>query len=118
MNVVTSAILLLILTLIAHLYEEVRTGFRRKFPVGEMPVFVFVGVNVVLYAFCFSTLFLSTRGHPLAIPFAWIFAVIMLANGIGHIGIMLCRRAYFPGGITAFLLLVSSIYLIYSLAVH
>jgi 1,4-dihydroxy-2-naphthoate octaprenyltransferase len=109
------AILLLIVVSIAHLYEEVRTGFRRKFPIGEMPLPLFVGINVVLYTFYFSTLFLSLRGHSLAIPFAWFFALVMLVNGIGHIGIIIYRRRYFPGGITAFLMLAASSYLIDSL---
>jgi hypothetical protein len=109
------AILILILVLIAHLYEEIRTGFRTRLPFGEMPLPVFIGINLVLYIFCFSTLLLSWREHPAAIPFAWIFAVAMLLNGIGHLGIILYRRAYFPGGITAVLLLASSAYLIYSL---
>jgi hypothetical protein len=115
MNKISLAILLLILVLIAHLYEEVRTGFRQKFPLGEMPRPVFIAVNILLYAFCFSTLFLSANEHPLANPLAWVFALTMLINGIGHIGIMLYRKVYFPGRITAFVLLLSSIFLMYSL---
>jgi hypothetical protein len=37
----TVAILLLILTLILHLAEEIKTGFREKFLLGEMPKPVF-----------------------------------------------------------------------------
>jgi len=105
----------LILALLAHLFEEVHTGFRKNFPIGEMPKPVFVGINLTLYTFCFVTLLLAWLGHPLAIPLGWVFALIMLVNGVGHIGIMAYRRAYFPGGITAFLLVASSIYLIHSL---
>jgi hypothetical protein len=39
----------------------------------------------------------------------------MLLNGLGHIGIMLINRAYFPGGLTAFLLLLASGYLVLQL---
>ena len=49
--------------------------------------------------------------NELAVPLAWIFAVAMLLNGLGHIGIMFVRRQYFPGGITAFLLLLVAAYL-------
>lgn len=109
------AILLLTVVLIVHLCEEVRTGFRREYPLGEMPLSLFVGINVLLYTFCFSTLFLSIHGQNLAMPFAWIFALIMLLNAVGHLGAMVYRRAYFPGGVSAFLLLPASLYLILTL---
>ena len=112
MDRITSAILLLIAALVVHLVEEVKTGFRKKLPIGEMPKPLFIGINVVVYAFCFTTLLLSARGHELATLFAWVFAIAMLMNGIGHIGMMLVRREYFPGGLTAFLLLPVSAYLI------
>jgi hypothetical protein len=112
MDRITSAILLLIAALVVHLVEEVKTGFRKKLPIGEMPRLLFIGINVVVYAFCFTTLLFSARGHELATPFAWVFAIAMLMNGIGHIGMMLVRREYFPGGLTAFLLLPISAYLI------
>ena len=112
MDRITSAILLLIAALVVHLVEEVKTGFRKKLPIGEMPRLLFIGINFVVYAFCFTTLVLCLRGNDLAIPFAWIFAIAMLMNGIGHIGIMVIRREYFPGGFTAFILLPVSAYLI------
>jgi hypothetical protein len=112
MDSTTVIILLLIVVLIMHLVEEVKTGFRQRFLLGEMPRPLFVGGNVVLYVFCFATLVLSARGDALAIPFAWIFAVTMFLNGLGHIGIMAVRRQYFPGGLTAFLLLPVSGYLV------
>jgi hypothetical protein len=112
MDRITNIALLLIAVLVVHLAEEVKTGFRKKLPIGEMPRLLFIGINVVVYAFCFTTLLLSARGNELAMPFAWVFAMAMLMNGIGHIGIMLVRREYFPGGLTAFLLLPISAYLI------
>jgi hypothetical protein len=108
----TGIISLLIVALILHLVEEIRTGFRRQLPVGEMPLPLFVGINVVVYAFCFTTLVLSARGDRLATPFAWVFAAAMFLNGLGHVGIMVARRRYFPGGVTAFLLLLLSAYLV------
>lgn len=45
------------------------------------------------------------RNCECAIHLAWAFAIGMLFNGEGHIGIMAVRRRYFPGGFTAFLLL-------------
>jgi hypothetical protein len=106
---ITAILFLLIVTLILHLVEEIKTGFRERFPLGEMPKPVFVGINILLYVFCFGTLLLSWQGNALAIPLAWLFALAMFINGIGHIGIMFLRREYFPGGVTTFaLLLVSS----------
>jgi hypothetical protein len=81
-----------------HLVEEVQHGFRQKFPLGEMPKPIFIGINIILYAFCFATFLLSIRSSSLAIPFTWILAIAMLMNGAGHIGIMSVRRRYFHGG--------------------
>lgn len=111
----SAAILLLILALILHLVEEVKAGFRQALPVGEMPLPIFVGLNVVIYAFCFATLALSLAGSLWAIPLAWIFAGSMVLNGLGHIGMMVIKKEYFPGGLTAFLLLLVSGYLILQL---
>jgi hypothetical protein len=94
-------ILVLIAMLALHLVEEVKAGFREKFPPGEMPRWLFMAINGVIYTFCFTTLFLSLHGHALAIPFAWVFAITMLLNGVGHLGFMLLKREYFPGGLTA-----------------
>ena len=115
MESITSIILLLIAVLVVHLTEEIRTGFREKFPLGEMPKPLFIGINIVVYAFCFTTLFLSARGNELAIRFVWILAVAMLMNGVVHIGIMVVRKRYFPGGLTAFILLPVSVCLIIQL---
>jgi len=104
----TGIILLLIAALILHLLEEVRTGFWQRLPVGEMPLPLFVTINVVVYAFCFTTLILSVRNGELATPFAWVFAVSMFLNGLGHVGMMIVRWRYVPGGLTATLLLVLS----------
>lgn len=112
MNALAVAILLLTAALVVHLVEEVRTGFRHRLPIGEMPLPVFVGINVVVYTYCSATLALTLRGSDLAVPLAWGFAVAMVVNGMGHIGIMLWRRAYFPGGASAVLLLAAAGYLL------
>jgi hypothetical protein len=115
MDTIALTILLLIAILLVHLGEEIKTGFRRRFPLGEMPLPLFIGANIIVYVFCFTTLFLSAQGSELAIPLAWIFAVGMFANGAGHMGMMALRRRYFPGGLTAFLLLAVAAYLIVQL---
>jgi hypothetical protein len=57
-------------------------------------------------------LFLSLTNNILAITFSWIFATGIFLNGLGHIGMMAFKRSYFPGGISAFLLVVMAIFLI------
>jgi hypothetical protein len=94
--------------LVLHLIEEIKTDFRKRLPVGEMPLPVFVGLSLFIYAFCFATRAFSLRTSQWAAPLAWVFAVSMVLNGMGHIGIMLIKREYFPGGLTAFLLLLAS----------
>jgi hypothetical protein len=71
-----------------------------------MPLPLFLGLTVLIYAFGFATLTLAARNCEGAIPFAWTLAISMRLNGLGHIGIMVVRRRYyFPGSFTAFLLL-------------
>ena len=106
------AILLLTLLLALHLVEEVRTGFRARAPLGPMSRRVFVVANVGVYLFCAATFALALRGHPAAAPMAWILAVGNLLNGLGHIGLMIRARGYFPGGVTAFLLIPAALYLV------
>ena len=103
--------LFLILVLVLHLIEEVRMGFRKRMLCGEMPLSVFVGINVFIYSFCLITFFLLLYGSQLGVGFAWVFAVSMFINGMIHLGMMAARRAYFPGGITAIPLLPIAIYL-------
>lgn len=107
----TGIILSLVVALILHLVEEVTTGFRKRFPLGDLSIPIFVAINVAFYAFCFVTLVLSAREGELATPFAWVFAVTMVLNGLGHVGMMALRRQYFPGGLTAVLLLGLSVHL-------
>jgi hypothetical protein len=91
------------------LVEEVRTEFRRRIPVGEMPLSLFVIINVLIYLYCILMLVLAFTSNPIAIPMAWIITVAMLLNGIGHIAMMIFTKAYFPGGITAILIIPASL---------
>ena len=116
MSTLSLAILILIVVLAVHLREEVRTGFRHKLPFGIMPRPLFIGINLLLYTFCLAAFVLSFVNNKVAVPMAWVFATAMLLNGAGHIAIMLFNRRYFPGGITAFLLLAVAAYLVYVLA--
>lgn len=118
MHPLSFALVVLVLLLVIHLVEEVRTDFRRRIPIGEMSLGLFVGINVLIYSYCILMLVLSFSSNPIAIPMAWIFAVAMLLNGIGHIAMMVFTKAYFPGGATAFLLIPAALNVIRVLISH
>ena len=105
------AALLLSFVLVLHHIEEVRKGFRKRMLWGEMPLPVFVGINIFIYSFCLITFLLLLYGNQLGGVFAWVFAVSMFINGMVHLVMMVVQRAYFPGGVTAIPLLPIAIYL-------
>lgn len=111
MSPIAWSLLLLVAVQVGHLTEEIKTGFRRSFPLGEMPVVFFVSANVVLYAFCAVTVLLVVRDQSPGIAFAWILAVVMLINGLLHLSVMVYKRAYFPGGVTAAPLIAAAVWL-------
>ena len=53
--------------------------------------------------------------HPSARIWAWFWAVLETANGLGHLGLAVGARGYFPGALTAPALLVLSLSLATSL---
>lgn len=102
---------LLIVILTLHLIEEIGGDFRRKFPLGAVPLPLFIIANVVIYGYTITALYLSYLKIPVANTMMLIFTIFMFLNGIGHIGMMIYKKKYFPGGITAFPLLLLSIYI-------
>lgn len=117
MNEIAMVALFLIIILVLHLIEEVRTGFRKRMLWGEMPLPVFAGINIFIYSFCLITFFLLLYGSPSGAGFAWVFAAGMLINGMSHLGMMAARRAYFPGGVTAMPLIPVAVYLMVLLVI-
>lgn len=51
------------------------------------------------------------RGHKSARSLAWFWALLEIANGLGHVALALWARGYFPGLATAPLLLATGLYL-------
>ena len=102
----TGIILLLMAALTLHLVEQIRTGFRDQLPLGAMPLPAFVGINVAAYTLCFATLIASVRRGELATPFTWLFAIAMSANGLGYVAVVVARRRYVPGAVTAVFVLI------------
>lgn len=98
-----------------HFYEELHTDFRRQFPLGEIPKTIFVTANAAGFAFALITAYLCFIEARTGIIAAWVYAIVMLINGVLHLGVMVIRRGYFPGGISACLLLPIAMMLVWLL---
>lgn len=118
MSLISVSIIILIVVQGLHLYEEVKRDFRRKLPVGEMPKGVFVAANILVFAFAIVTLCMAQAEMTAGFVMAWIFGIGMLLNGCVHIGMMIFKRGYFPGGVTAPLVLLAACNLVYQLVVR
>jgi hypothetical protein len=119
-----SAFLALIVAQAAHSIEEY--VFRlfdvfapARFVSGlfssDLP-FGFALANVLLVSFGMWCYLARVRpDHPLGRGFAWFWAVLEFANGVGH-SFLALSQGYFPGAATAPLLLGVSSYLAVTLA--
>jgi hypothetical protein len=117
--------LALVIALGLHVTDEALTGFldffnpmvlsiRARRPWFPMPTFTFgpwlLGL-VVLVAVLTALAPAVRRGGPWTRAASWIFALIMLLNGFGHLAGSLYFRRWLPGATSAPLLLVSSVWL-------
>jgi hypothetical protein len=116
MNNLVIAVVVMVVIMLVLLVEEIRKDFRKEFPLGEMPMNTFIIIKVLIYLFAGITLALAISGSPVAIVLAWILAIAMMVTGVWLLIQMLVRTGYFPGGYTAFLVLLASIYLMTVLA--
>jgi uncharacterized protein with HXXEE motif len=72
----------------------------------------FAIANTLIVLFGFWCAIARVRpNHPSARAFAWFWAGLEFANGVGHAAIALSRGGYFPGVATAPLLIAIAIYL-------
>ena len=68
--------------------------------------------NAAILLFGLGCYFASIgRDHGSARALAWLWALLEIANGLGHIALALAAGGYFPGVATAPLLLAAGIYL-------
>jgi hypothetical protein len=115
MNQLALSILLIVLILTFQIIEHQEMDFRRKLPFGRMPLWLYVALGLLFFALCGYSLWLAMTEDTLAVLLAWVLAGVMLFDGLGHIAIMIWRRRYFPGTVTAFLLLAGAGFLIATL---
>ena len=104
------------LTDFLSVYNPAVQAIRKRAPFLPLPIFTFrvwlAGLCLgILVAFALS--FLAFRGSPFAIVVAYPVAVLMFANGIGHIAVSLYRRRMMPGVYSSPFLVAASAYLFY-----
>ena len=115
----------LILVQVAHSIEEYLGKLWVSFPPARLVAGLvsanhergFLLLNALLVGFgvwCF--LWPVRRGWPLAVPLAWLWAIVEILNGLGHPLWSLREGGYTPGVATAPLLLVLAVYLVYQLS--
>ncbi len=96
-------------------YNPAAQAIRKRFPFLPVPVFTF---RVWLAGLCLGILLvlglspLAFQGSRLMLWFAYPFAIIMFANGLGHIGGSVYRRRLLPGVYSSPFLLLASAYLV------
>ena len=108
----------------AHSVEEYATGLYDVFPPARFVAglvsgdlaFGFAVANAAIVAFGLFCLALPVRaGWPSARGLAWGWACVELGNGVGHLVFAAARGGYFPGAVTAPLLLASAAWLVRAL---
>ena len=121
--------LALCFALVAHVTDEALTDFlsiynpavatlRSQFPFLPLPTFTFDTWLSGLILGCFFLLSLSPFAFAKArwmVPVAYIFGLIMLLNGLGHIAGSFYLQRFIPGVYSSPLLLTCSIYLLCAL---
>jgi hypothetical protein len=118
--------LLLAGSLALHVIDEAWTGFldfynplvlsiRSRIPWFPMPTFTFglwlAGLGLLVIGLIGLTPAVARGGRPVRLA-SWVFGVIMLLNGIGHLAGSILLGRWLPGATTAPLILLSSVYLI------
>jgi hypothetical protein len=110
------AVVLLLVAHVLHVVEEAKTGFRSKLPLGEMPEPIFWLLNAVGFVLAIAVVYMCFAGVSLGVTAAWVYAVVMVINGLVHIGMMIYSRGYFPGGYSAVLVLMAAVNVIFQLS--
>ena len=114
------AFLALVLTQAAHSVEEYVFKLNDVFTLSRYvsgllsndPATGFIIFSVALILFGLWCYLGPVRnGHRSARIWVWVWIIMQMVNGIGHLIISLVQGAYFPGAATAPLLLIIAVYL-------
>ena len=122
--------LALCLAFAIHIVDEALTDFlsvynpavraiRARFPFLPLPTFTFrvwLGGLVVVVLVLASLTPAAAREAPGMRPAAFVFGIVMVGNGLLHVGASLYRRRVLPGTYSAPLILAAAIYLLASAA--
>lgn len=93
---------------LAHSFEELSTGFHKKWYVFKMPFWVFLIFEITFSLFWGVAIFTNTLANN---PFLLsIFLLLMFANGVQHLVWFGVTRKYNPGLVTSFVHLSWSTY--------
>jgi hypothetical protein len=98
--------MLMYIVLIAHQIEEYMYEFWKVFPLYDMPKDVFIIFNVAVSIFLIPVWIYLWQNKLWAINIARVFSVLMILNGIGHIGRSIYLHQYMPGLITGIIFIV------------
>ncbi len=114
------AFLFLVLAQVAHSVEEYLFRLYAVFLPARLVSRIFSSdlrtgfliVNAGVCVFGFWCYFLRVRpGHRSARNWIWPWAIVEFGNGVGHVVFATMRGSYFPGLLTAPILIATSIYL-------
>lgn len=99
-----------------HLYERLASARFVSGLVSDDLAFGFAVINSVFVALCVWAYWVPVRrGRGSAQPIAWFLAVLEIANGVAHLALAGFAGGYFPGALTAPLLIAGGAVLVASL---
>lgn len=110
-----------------HSIEEYLFGFADVFvPIRFLselicisPEVFFIVANIAVVMFGGWCYLARVRpAHPAAVSYAWLWIIVEIVNGAGHISIAIYQGSYFPGVGTAPLLFGIALYLGYRLTLR
>ena len=98
-----------------HFAEEWATGFHIQFPalfgLQPMPLWFFVGLNLIWVSAWIVSVPLLRSGRQVAFFAAWFLAIAGMLNGIAHPLMAAVSGGYFPGLVSAPFIGVASLLL-------